>query len=57
MAQSDPAHFTAALSKARRKGRIFVDYLRNQRGATAIMPYSATSRPGAPARARSPGRR
>ncbi|RWA66736.1 DNA ligase D [Mesorhizobium sp.] len=48
VAQSDPSHFTAALSKARRKGRIFVDYLRNQRGATAIMPYSARSRPGAP---------
>ncbi|WP_318012496.1 DNA ligase D [Mesorhizobium sp. BR1-1-13] len=48
VAQSDPAHFTAVLSKAKRKGRIFVDYLRNQRGATAIMPYSARSRPGAP---------
>ncbi|WP_352516191.1 MULTISPECIES: DNA ligase D [unclassified Mesorhizobium] len=48
VARSDPAHFTAVLSKARRKGRIFVDYLRNQRGATAIMPYSARSRPGAP---------
>jgi bifunctional non-homologous end joining protein LigD len=48
VAQSDPQHFTAALSKARRKGRIFVDYLRNQRGATAIMPYSARSRAGAP---------
>ncbi|RWX71302.1 DNA ligase D [Mesorhizobium sp. M4B.F.Ca.ET.089.01.1.1] len=48
VAQSDPSHFTAALSRARRKGRIFVDYLRNQRGATAIMPYSARSRPGAP---------
>jgi bifunctional non-homologous end joining protein LigD len=48
VAQSDPEHFTAALSKARRKGRIFVDYLRNQRGATAVMPYSARSRAGAP---------
>jgi bifunctional non-homologous end joining protein LigD len=48
VAQSDPNHFTAVLSKAKRKGRIFVDYLRNQRGATAIMPYSARSRPGAP---------
>jgi bifunctional non-homologous end joining protein LigD len=48
VAQSDPAHFTAALPKAQRKGRIFVDYLRNQRGATAVMPYSARSREGAP---------
>ena len=48
IAQTDPSHFTAVLSKAKRRGRIFVDYLRNQRGATAIMPYSARSRPGAP---------
>ncbi|WP_281404897.1 DNA ligase D [Mesorhizobium sp. B4-1-3] len=48
VAQTDPSHFTAVMSKAKRKGRIFVDYLRNQRGATAIMPYSARSRPGAP---------
>ncbi|WP_281407554.1 DNA ligase D [Mesorhizobium sp. B2-8-3] len=48
VAQSDPSHFTAVLSKAKRKGRIFVDYLRNQRGATAVMPYSARSRPDAP---------
>jgi bifunctional non-homologous end joining protein LigD len=48
VAQSDPEHFTAALPKAQRKGRIFVDYLRNQRGATAVMPYSARAREGAP---------
>lgn len=47
VAQNDPKHFTAALAKARRKGRIFVDYLRNQRGATAVMPYSARTRAGA----------
>ncbi|RYY26117.1 MAG: DNA ligase D [Sphingomonadales bacterium] len=48
VAQSDPANFTAALPKAQRKGRIFVDYLRNQRGATAVMPYSVRARPEAP---------
>jgi len=48
VAQSDPDHFTAALPKAQRRGRIFVDYLRNQRGATAVMPYSARAREGAP---------
>lgn len=48
VAQSDPQNFTAALPKAQRKGRIFVDYLRNQRGATAVMPYSARARDGAP---------
>ncbi|RZI76708.1 MAG: DNA ligase D [Pseudomonas sp.] len=48
VAQADPEHFTAALSKAQRKGRIFVDYLRNQRGATAVMPYGVRARAGAP---------
>jgi len=48
VAQSDPDNFTAALPKAQRKGRIFVDYLRNQRGATAVMPYGARARPNAP---------
>jgi len=48
VAQSDPENFTSALPKAQRKGRIFVDYLRNQRGATAVMPYSVRARPEAP---------
>jgi bifunctional non-homologous end joining protein LigD len=48
LAEAEPERFTAALSKAKRTGRIFVDYLRNQRGATAIMPYSARARDNAP---------
>lgn len=48
MSLAEPDRFTANLSKARRKGRIFIDYLRNQRGSTAVLPYSARSREGAP---------
>ncbi|HEU4960139.1 MAG TPA: DNA ligase D [Sphingomonas sp.] len=48
LAAAEPDRFTATMSKAKRKDKIFIDWLRNQRGATAIMPYSARSRPGGP---------
>ena len=48
MAADDPDRFLAEMSKARRKGKIFIDWLRNGRGATAIAPYSTRARRGAP---------
>ena len=47
-AEAEPRRFVATMSKAKRKGRIFIDWLRNERGSTAIAPYSTRSRPGAP---------
>ena len=44
LAEADPKRFTIALPKKERRGRIFLDFLRNQRTATAIMPYSARAR-------------
>jgi bifunctional non-homologous end joining protein LigD len=46
--RAEPAAYVAEASKARRKGKVFIDYLRNYRGASAIVPYSTRARAGAP---------
>jgi len=48
MEGDNPGLFIAKSTLAARKGRIFVDYLRNGRGATAIAPYGTRARKGAP---------
>ena len=47
MATEQPEDFVSVATKARRNGRIFIDYLRNARGATAVAPYSSRARLGA----------
>jgi bifunctional non-homologous end joining protein LigD len=48
LAEAAPNRFTIALPKKERRGRIFLDFLRNQRTATAILPYSVRARSGMP---------
>jgi bifunctional non-homologous end joining protein LigD len=48
LARDEPESFTANMAKAQRKGRIYVDYLRNVRGANAVGAYSTRARAGAP---------
>ncbi|HVX81666.1 MAG TPA: DNA ligase D [Devosiaceae bacterium] len=48
LSEAEPDRFLANMSKAKRVGRMFIDYLRNERGSTAICPWSTRARDGAP---------
>lgn len=48
LAEENPDEYVAIMTKSRRRGKIFIDYLRNGRGATSVAPYSARARNGAP---------
>lgn len=48
MAEANPGLYLTKMTKAERRGRIFIDYLRNERGATSVAPYSPRARQGAP---------
>jgi bifunctional non-homologous end joining protein LigD len=47
MEQKWPDRYTSNVRKANRKGKIFIDWIRNGRGATSIAPYSIRARSGA----------
>ena len=47
LVREQPNRYIAQSSKAKRVGKIYLDYLRNERGATAVASYSTHARPGA----------
>jgi bifunctional non-homologous end joining protein LigD len=48
IARAQPELYIAEMSKAKRRGRVFIDWLRNHRGATSICAYSTRAKPSAP---------
>ena len=48
LARDAPGRFTASMAKAQRRGKVYVDYLRNVRGAHAVGAFSTRARAGAP---------
>jgi bifunctional non-homologous end joining protein LigD len=48
LVRAEPDKYLANMSKAKRHGKVFLDYLRNGRGATAVCAYSTRAKPGAP---------
>ncbi len=57
LAKADPKRYVAVASKEKRRGRIFVDWLRNRPYATAVLPWSLRARPPPRWRSRLPGTR
>jgi bifunctional non-homologous end joining protein LigD len=48
MAAANPTLYLTKMTKAARKGKIYIDYLRNERGATSVAPFSPRARAGIP---------